>query len=590
MRLAGPFARGPSSSSCWSPPCALILLCMMLAALASLFDAIESATAPIAASPTEDVPSVSSPRITISLNSAMTSISSPRGNGDSPKRSDAQSIPPARQANLSVACVGRSSRRTPLPGTFTFFGKPSNSSSTCPTSGMNNQLTLVLALTECAAARRLRVFRWKDISCTPTGGKEAPCGASSRRRYAVGGADYDYAWFRWSDIFEVASPSAAVPVTLCLRDEHSWSEHTELKGCPVSPPPYGSSRYWSIRSTMMLRPQFGALAECFLRAAVHPDTAPFWAAIAAREMDSVNRTSSSVSCDRPRVSSQTDDEGTATWKNALSAMSAFWRSCGGNVSREERDRTGGTPFVGAHIRRGDYENFCEGIVGNSGASKFRVPPYFWLGNNASVLSTRSARGRSHILSACVPGDALVASHVVRLLRKLPRGATDTPTLMGGGGASSSVNGDAPPLAVVATNSPSALRALRMGVAAVLPSAKVVAFRDWLDALREVGNSNDNGGSSDRRGPSSPLLTWPAGLFHSTTENAAPFTATDASLMDTVLLSLAAPVVLNRYSTFSQSAIDFRVLRGDDVVPSSSGRSSAGGAGPRGIDPGVVYWW
>lgn len=361
----------------------------------------------------------------------------------------------------SSPAASLSSRSCPLEpksyeplGNFIFFGKPMNESSPCPTAGMNNQIVMLVAFLHCLRTRfgGKRVFLWKDISCSPTGGKEG------MRQYRVGSTDYTYAWFRWSEIFllpTTSSQESNLPL-LCLHDNYTWSENgPSISGCSTTLDRiYGSKDYWSIRNRLPLRPRFNELAQWLLAPAL-----------------------------------------------------------GGVEGRERK-------FVSVHLRRGDYGNFCRQTKGSSGEKKFRIGPVRWLGANATGLS------RS-FLHSCAPSDAAVYANVRKVIETF--------------GAA---------FVFLATNS-----------------------KEFASNFAQSSNRTD--------GPQVPVWTLQTLLEAPRSEadlevgqrlGVHSLSHTERVILDMNILSMGSAVILNKYSTFSQSVIDFRHLRDGSL------------AGMK------VYWW
>eukprot|EP00760_Papus_ankaliazontas_P025776 PhM_4_TR2871/c0_g1_i2/m.96928/K03691/POFUT; peptide-O-fucosyltransferase len=161
-----------------------------------------------------------------------------------------------RSTRLPASCAR--SRPLAVVGpneTFPFWGKLQSSSSPCPTAGMNNQLSMMMGLLMCVRRRGVRTFLWKDITCSPTGGKDG------RSHYRVGADDYDYSWFRWSDVLNVNTSE------VCLSDSHSWSQHgTWMRKCPTHTHGfYGTTEYWTLRRVFDFHSAYYRLAERMLR-------------------------------------------------------------------------------------------------------------------------------------------------------------------------------------------------------------------------------------------------------------------------------------------------------------------------------------
>ena len=433
-------------------------------------------------------------------------------------------------SSLTAPCATRPKTFEDL-GTFPFWGKRMNSSWPCPASGMNNQLTLLLAFWHCFETKQRRPrlqatlaatpgFRWKDISCSPTGGKDGA------RRYAVGSADYTYSWFRWSEVYHILDAprhreesTAPVASTLCLHDSYSWNEHPPLRRCASNIGHlYGSRTWWDLRGRLEPHARYAEFIRCFFAAATNAATA------------------------RPT------DDGTS--------MKAAMAQCLAAPSKEEADRTTravqqprglARRVLGVHMRRGDYAHFCDGLHGSSGIRKFRVPPFRWLRGAAASLSNKFP-------DTCAPSDATVFGHIRGLLSN----------------RSSSPSSAAIAVLFVASNSAAFVTAVRAAIASSHPDVLVASLADAL-ALVENGDQQ-----------------WPERFRDNANRNgrSAVMSLTDKSMLDIIALAMSDVVVLNRYSTFSQSVIDERVLRAASRAPPQSGKADFSTL------PGVegIMWW
>lgn len=387
-------------------------------------------------------------------------------------------------AATAATCPIPSRSFEPL-GEFKFWGKLMNASSPCPTAGMNNQLMMLLGLLRCSADRNAKqqsrqqvALKWKDISCSPTGGKDKPGG-----KFAVGGADYEYAWFRWSEVFDAA------PDLLCLSDTYSWSESGPwMKKCPTTVDHfYGTARYWEVRKALTIKSHYYCLAADVLKR--H-----------GLELGGGNNNNN-------------DDDGEGSSASSSSSSS---------LPRQGR-------FLAIHVRRGDYHHFCVGTAKTSGVSKFRTPPYKWLKGNTTSLSSK-------FMHSCAPSNELIAQHVRSIVK-----------------ASKDAGQQQEPIKhlVVASNSAEFVAAMRKGTLEVIASGETV--RSLNSKIQDSESDDDTASSSDKKRILAPSY-WPRKYL----------TATDLAMLDIVILSLAEYIVLNKYSTFSQSAIDFRVLRNQNL--------------------------
>jgi hypothetical protein len=385
-------------------------------------------------------------------------------------------------ADVARRCGYEKPRSFEPLGSFSFWGKTMNSSWPCPTSGMNNQFTMLVALFHCAMgggtgnSPREAAFRFKDITCSPTGGRQG------KTSYRVGSDDYEYAWMRWSEIFDIerglASFAAAAgtperpPSVLCLNDSFTWKEHPSMGRCSTNIGHlYGSESYWAARRVFVFRERYHALARCFVA----------WAAAGADTTSAADH----------------------------------WQRC--HSQDGEAGKT--ARLVGIHVRRGDYEGFCKGIVHNSGKSRFRTPPFVYFGTRKATALSVSKQ----VMRACAPDDRAVKYGLKRAL------------------ASSAAEGGAHTTVIaVATNAAGLVATLAKDAELKASGAVVSSIGDFVDAVKE------------RTG--TPAATWPAAL------GGGPVTRTDLSVLDMTVLSRADAAVLNRYSTFSQSAIDERIIR------------------------------
>ena len=384
--------------------------------------------------------------------------------------------------------------------TFTFWGKPMNRSSPCPTAGMNNQVVMILALMHCATQQSgYDLFKFKDITCSPTGGKEG------KKQYRVGSEDYSYTWFRWTEVFRVGVLPQGK--RLCLADEYSWSEHAWMKKCPTFVDQiYGKKGYWDLRGALRLHPWFDTLAADFLTEYAqleekHPSHAKGPQRRQVLHQLDGGRSEPSSSGDSQSVE-MNFNEG----EDLVSSL-VF-------------------PFIAMHVRRGDYENFCRQTSKTSGKSKFRTAPYLWLRrSNSTELSKK-------FMTACFPSLTQIVGHTKTLRSKFPH-----------------IN-----KLFVATNSKSFLDAFRFALRNTegLSQLKVITFAEFLETPE-----------------SAKLLEayWPRrqGSDPSSRIDAPVLTEAELSMMDVNIISMAEVMVLNRYSTFSQSAVDFRVLRTGDIA-------------------------
>ncbi|RNF10478.1 hypothetical protein TraAM80_01524 [Trypanosoma rangeli] len=395
-------------------------------------------------------------------------------------------------------------------GDFWFWGQKMNSSWPCLTSGMNNQLMLLMGRLHCLAVRDARrgaapsssaapsagnpkhmsFFKWNDITCSPMGGKEG------RHRYAVGGDDYTYTWFRWSELLVFAdirvrrgtggavgpsqvtlgpldnvdtSPQPAeVHVTrVCLSDAYGWSEQPSLLTCPASVDHiWGTAVYWDLRRSLRPHTWFARAALDFLR--------------------------------RRGISP-------SPLQKHMHAVMAL------------------------HVRRGDYKKFCRENEHGRGRHKYRVPPFVYLKRwrhvNSSILGT-------NFWEECHPS----LLHIVATIANVTQTYTHITKVM------------------LMTN----VARFRAQLAVALRGQPATRH---LTLLSFVAASADNAGKDtdvgllhvERAGVGEvPPSYWP--------RHATYYTESEAAWMDLTLISLAEVMVLNRYSTFSHSAVDLHILR------------------------------
>jgi hypothetical protein len=412
----------------------------------------------------------------------------------------------AQQA-IDLRCGARPRSFQPL-GTFRFWGKDTNESFPCPTAGFNNQLQMHVALFHCAMRSKLpdRAWRFKDITCSPTGGREGGV------KFAVGGADYEYAWFRLSEVYDVARGIAAFavasrgtpsnpPLVVCLNDSYTWKEHpTQMGRCETNIGHlYNTPEYWQARQVFAFKERYHTLGYCFVR----------WA---------------------------------AETRGAVDKASDYWDTCTLTATESllVKHVSSAVATLGIHVRRGDYEHFCRGIVGNSGKSKFRTPPFLAFRRN----STSFAAGKQ-VMKACSPDDATIMHHVRNVAQALERqnGAGDAGIVV----------------LAIATNAPSVVSMVRAELAKQA-SSRVVAV-----TLKEFIKAATIGRGLPRH--------WPPGL------GGGNITMNDRGVLDVALLSKMDAVILNRYSTFSHSAVDERVMR----------RGMRAGAEPT-LGGLQLHWW
>ncbi|ORC91123.1 uncharacterized protein TM35_000061280 [Trypanosoma theileri] len=469
-------------------------------------------------------------------------------------------------------------------GEFKFWGKVMNASWPCPTSGMNNQLMMMMGKLFClseAEAKRgaavssngnshdnnnnnnnnnnsnsggkevgivnkhspsVAVFKWKDITCSPTGGKEG------KRRYAVGGDDYVYMWFRWSELMEFSEvrlhatatsvnavgyagvvsllPTAnettqkeekekkgeqeqqqllktshdATHVThICLSDVYGWSEQPWLSSCPASVDAiWGTAVYWDMRYALKLHTWFEKTAVDFL------------------QRHGVARSPS---------------------QSHLHAV------------------------LGLHIRRGDYEKFCRENAHGKGRRKYRVPPFVylkrWKHPNNTILG-------ANFWDACYPSLQQIITTVATITAKY----THIRTVM------------------LMTNSVFFRKALTdalrerkdtqhlnvLSFVAAAPDRNRATTTNTNTNTTTTSEGGDNRSNVDIHSSNNNNTITTTTTTTTTAvagevppsywgrSGAAYYTTAEAAWMDIALISLAEVMVLNRYSTFSHSVVDVHILR------------------------------
>jgi hypothetical protein len=420
-------------------------------------------------------------------------------------------------ATHTSSCPVPSSTFKPLTS-FTFWGKTMNTSSPCPTAGLNNQLTMVLGLLHCSLQQTSadKLFRFKDITCSPTGGKDSASG-KPRRQFRVGSDDYEYQWFRWSELFEVHNPIASHDRSLCLADTHTWSEHAWMKKCPTFVDHiYGTRAFWEMRKTLALHEWFQTLSRELIQHYGNRDS--------GSQGETAARPSGAVRDDDP-------------------------------------------PFLALHVRRGDYENFCRQTAKSSGVKKFRTAPFVWsmratdgqLGEVGFRPDHRPKQLSSSFMSSCFPTTQKIVAHVGALCVKRP----------------------STQFIYVATNSKSFLQELASGLAASdvtcarqLPIVTLERYLEEQNALGELKAKFHGywGRRQFARNVAGGDLKEGSGAAAASTIAPAVITETEKSLLDVNILSFASSMVLNKYSTFSQSAIDFRMVREGT------------------LNGTMIYWW
>lgn len=437
-----------------------------------------------------------------------------------------------KNAETSSSCALRANSFREL-GTFPFWGRQMNSSFPCPASGMNNQLTLMLAFWHCfdemERSRRSKLssssssavlsvpaaaFRWKDISCSPTGGKDG------NRKFAVGSFDYVYAWFRWSEVYRVLPKSRIVkaggdssedrqhqlqeqqqqqPSTLCLHDSYTWKEHPDLAKCQSNIGRlYGSRTWWNLRGRLLPHPRYRIVMRCFFQ------TVSSSSAAVGGDDDGHNN---------GEMKKRFQDCLKKQQQQQQQSQQDFGAS---SVSTAAR-------VLGIHVRRGDYSNFCKGLAGSRGIRTFRVPPYKWLSKKSRALTGRFP-------DTCAQSDRLIIEHV--------KGILDVPEA-------------AIRILFVASNSATLVSEIRKGLS-LYKNVRVVSLADVLGLFPSLGEwpsevlpKEEGGGEAEQQRPRFKAVSL-----------------TDKATLDIIGLAASNYVVLNRYSTFSQSVIDERTLHGE----------------------------
>eukprot|EP00758_Cryptobia_borreli_P013771 Tbor_TRINITY_DN5865_c0_g3::TRINITY_DN5865_c0_g3_i2::g.6106::m.6106 len=525
-------------------------------------------------------------------------------------------------------CPGSPRPRSFQPLTsFDFWGTTMNTSCPCPTSGLNNQIVMILGLLYCSLSQTpspsstpmmkgvpmvlAPPFNFKDITCSPTGGVE-----KASAKYKVGSTDYEYAWFRWSEIFNVnfnkiglsndriahdgvlkkrlddvhvtqlnklnRYSNIKIPLPhLCLRDEYTWSEHPWMKSPKCSTTVdsfYGSDVYWLVRAAMPINPWFYRLSKKFLE----------------------------------RVGSDEDilEDNSRSKSDKQNSDNMYKQG-----DHHRRSPISGR-ILGIHVRRGDYRHFCKGIVGSSAVKKFRIPPFKWLkkinqqqksNNNSATHKSDPQNLGSYVsdalpsvttlsstfMDSCAPEDNKVINHIRKVLHEHNGAAASR-------GASVSANTNNITSTevsyittlVVATNSNMFFKSLQMALSnEIVPDhgdtgkdnhhrdtavskkrLKVVRFENYYNEdnhrdssyideehIKTQTNTSRTNSKMNLLNEDLREVRWPSRQHPDGTTTAPSLTLTEISLLDITLLSLADIVILNRYSTFSQSVIDFRML-------------------------------
>ena len=158
-------------------------------------------------------------------------------------------LPYPSERNVPGGACGADDLSTHKLTSFPFWGKTYNVTSSCPTSGMNNQMQMMMFYHHCKRAHGKPILKWRDVSCSPTGGVQKGGG-----QYAVGSSSYTYTWFRWSSLFNVSQGA------ICFSDTYTWSEHPWMKGCALTDASYrryyGSPAYWEERPMFDFRDSY----------------------------------------------------------------------------------------------------------------------------------------------------------------------------------------------------------------------------------------------------------------------------------------------------------------------------------------------
>ncbi|CUI15305.1 Hypothetical protein, putative [Bodo saltans] len=365
------------------------------------------------------------------------------------------------------------------------------------------------------------MFRFKDITCSPTGGKDSAAG-KPRRQFRVGSDDYEYQWFRWSELFHIRNPITPKGRALCLADAHTWSEHPWMKKCPTFVDHiYGTPAFWEMRKALALHSWFQTLS----RELIH-------------HYGGTGGDSAAVLNDTAAV--EVVDAAQPPGMNP--------------------------PFLALHVRRGDYENFCRQTAKSSGVKKFRTAPFVWSMRATDAQLTdvvglrpdqRPKQLSSSFMASCFPTTQKIISHVGAL-------CTKNPLIR---------------FLYLATNSRSFLEELSSGLAASeVPCARrlpVVTLQKYLDEQHALGDlkAKYHGYWGRRQWSLEAIKTEDADdIRTSATISPAVITETERSLLDVNILSFSSSMVLNKYSTFSQSAIDFRMVREGT------------------LNGTMIYWW
>eukprot|EP00658_Telonema_sp_P-2_P047371 TRINITY_DN36035_c0_g1_i1.p1 TRINITY_DN36035_c0_g1~~TRINITY_DN36035_c0_g1_i1.p1 ORF type:complete len:272 (+),score=40.22 TRINITY_DN36035_c0_g1_i1:308-1123(+) len=258
----------------------------------------------------------------------------------------------------------------------------------------------------------------------------------------------------------------------------------------------------------------------------------------------------------------------------------------------------GKGILAIHVRRGDYFNFCKNTAKSSGVKKFIIATHRWLRgaptqvpnstslNNTTTCSSSQSKylgidAVNHLstkfMDACVPSNERIFKSIEDVLNRHDEAAASK----SGSGGDDVVDIPITTL-LVATNSNAFLAAARQHfttLASTNPNrdvggvkgrrsgiVRVLSFSEYYTTLKQ---QHQKQGPNAEDSPLSKVLqkvAWPNRLDGGRTgggaasPTASTLTTTERSLVDVALLSIANTAILNKYSTFSQSAVDFRAVR------------------------------
>lgn len=215
------------------------------------------------------------------------------------------------------------------------------------------------------------------------------------------------------------------------------------------------------------------------------------------------------------------------------------------------------PFIAIQVRRGDYENFCRETRYSSGRYKYRIPPYVHLFQNHPNVSALY----HSFMDVCYPSLRLIVDGIASTLRKL--GAAEGRDIATGSIQHVFLATNAPKFRLelkraLKSNSETKDLTLLWFESDGVPMSADHYYTPHLvsteapDAPLFSGNRNEAEGAmrDTKPAPATPPPFWHRPFY----------TSTEAALMDINFMSMASVAIVNRYSTFGQTAIDEHIVR------------------------------